>query len=275
MNEPISMWSGATAWSQPASSARPMTVSTLDPMPVMSAPIFTSMRARSWMCGSQAALPITVAPGVRAAAINAFSVAITDGSSMNTSPARRPLGALRTMSSSMSISAPSERNASRWGSRRRRPMTSPPGGGITARPKRARSGPASRNDARMRSDSARSMTDSAVTAAALTTTSFSWRHSTLAPISLIISTIVATSLIRGTLRRTTSSVVRTAAASSGSAAFLLPAGRTVPESGTPPWMTNFSMSGRLPGSSELLGPRRGARVTAIPAPLSRSARRTL
>ena len=42
------------------------------------------------MWGSHAALPITVVPGVSAAAMSAFSVAITDGSSMNTSPARRP-----------------------------------------------------------------------------------------------------------------------------------------------------------------------------------------
>ena len=60
-------------------------------MPWMSAPIFTSIRARSCTCGSQAALPITVVPGVSAAAISAFSVAITDGSSMNTSVGRSPL----------------------------------------------------------------------------------------------------------------------------------------------------------------------------------------
>ena len=59
----------------------------------MSAPIFTSMRARSWTWGSQAALPMTVVPGVRAAAIRAFSVAITEGSSMNTSVAWSPWGA--------------------------------------------------------------------------------------------------------------------------------------------------------------------------------------
>ena len=67
-------------------------------MPWMSAPIFTSMRARSCTCGSQAALPITVVPGVSAAAISTFSVAITDGSSMNTSVGRRPRGALSTIS---------------------------------------------------------------------------------------------------------------------------------------------------------------------------------
>ncbi len=85
MKLPISMWSGATWCSQPCRRSAPLTVSRLEPMPWMSAPIFTSMRARSWTWGSQAALPMTVVPGVSAAAISAFSVAITDGSSMNTS----------------------------------------------------------------------------------------------------------------------------------------------------------------------------------------------
>ena len=65
----------------------------------MSAPILTSIRARSWTWGSHAALPMIVVPGVSAAAMSAFSVAMTDGSSMKTSPARRPpLGAERPMS---------------------------------------------------------------------------------------------------------------------------------------------------------------------------------
>ena len=131
----------------------------------MSAPIFTSMRARSWTWGSQAALPITVVPGVSAAAISAFSVAITDGSSMNTSVGRRPRGALSTISPSQSVIAPIARKASRWGSRRRRPMTSPPGGGMTARPKRASSGPASRNEALIDSASSGSIATSCTPAA--------------------------------------------------------------------------------------------------------------
>ena len=53
------------------------------------------MRARSCTCGSDAALWITVAPGVSAAAISAFSVAMTDGSSMKKSQALRPFGAWR------------------------------------------------------------------------------------------------------------------------------------------------------------------------------------
>src|SRR5919204_518862 len=66
MNEPISMWSGPTSCVHPPSSARPVIVRTFEPMPRMSAPIFTSIRARSWTCGSHAALPITVVPGVLA-----------------------------------------------------------------------------------------------------------------------------------------------------------------------------------------------------------------
>ena len=53
--------------------------------------------------------------------------------------------------------------------------------------------------------------------------------------------MVSTSAIRGTLRTTTSSAVSTLAARMGRAPFLFPAGVTVPDSGTPPSMTNFSI----------------------------------
>jgi hypothetical protein len=53
--------------------------------------------------------------------------------------------------------------------------------------------------------------------------------------------IASTSLMRGTLRTRTSSSVRIAEARIGRAPFLFPAGTIVPESGTPPSMTNFSM----------------------------------
>ena len=101
MNEPTSMWSAPMRWRQPPSWSRPVTVRTLEPMPLISAPISMSMRARSCTWGSQALLPITVVPGVSAAARSAFSVAMTDGSSMNTSQAARPRGASSTMSRSM------------------------------------------------------------------------------------------------------------------------------------------------------------------------------
>src|SRR3954451_22755797 len=60
--------------------------------------------------------------------------------------------------------------------------------------------------------------------------------------------IASTSRMRGTFSTTTSSSVRTEAASTGKAAFLFPAGTTVPDSGTPPSITNFSIgaAARLP-----------------------------
>ena len=166
--------------SQPPSFATPWTCITFEPMPSIAAPILFSIRARSCTCGSQAALRITVVPAVAAAAISAFSVPITDGSSMKKSHGvRPPSGALMTMSWPCSTFAPSARNASRCGSSRRRPITSPPGGGIVAAPNRASSGPAARNEARMRSARAAS-TSVLVTFAAFITTVFglgrSMRH---------------------------------------------------------------------------------------------------
>ena len=257
MNEAISMWSGETACSQPPSVSIPCTYMTFEPMPSIAAPILLSMRARSCTCGSEAALRITVVPGVSAAAISAFSVPMTDGSSMKKSVARSPpLGARMRMVRSCSTSAPSARNASRCGSSRRRPMTSPPGGGITAEPKRASSGPATRKEARMRS--ARSGSTSVPsTSAACSATVLSASHSTDTPRSASSASIASVSRMRGTLAISTRSSVRRLAASSGRAAFLFPAATMVPDRGTPPSMTSFSMV------------ERRARVTPMSQPLSR------
>src|SRR4051794_3954839 len=225
---------------------------TLEPMPSIAAPILLSMRATSCTCGSQAALRMTVVPAVAAAAMRAFSVPLTDGPSMKRSTGARPCGALMTMSRPCSTVAPSALKASRCGSSRLRPITSPPGGGIEAAPKRASSGPAARNDARMRS--ARCASTSVLwTPAALSLTVFGSRRSTLVPRSSSSCRSASVSRIRGTLCRTTSSSVSSAQASSGSAAFLLPAGTTVPVSGTPPSMTNFSIgaAARLPSPMTL------------------------
>ena len=92
----------------------------------------------------------------------------------------------------------------------------------------------------MRSDSAQSRSVW-FTPAALMATTFSSRHSAVAPRPRSRSTIASTSRMRGMLRSTTSSSVRSVAARAGRAAFLLPAGTTVPDSGWPPSMTNFSM----------------------------------
>ena len=219
-------------------------------MPSMRAPICISSRARSWTCGSEAALWITVEPGVSAAAISAFSVAITEASSMKKSQACSPSGARSSKERSACTSAPRARKASRCGSSRRRPITSPPGGGMSALPKRASSGPASRNEARMRSDRPGSTSVWEISSQLIAIT-FSSRHSARAPRCTSSSTIASTSRMRGTLRSTTSSAVSSVAASAGSAAFLLPAGTSVPDRGAPPSMMNFSMRGsvRGPGSS--------------------------
>src|SRR5215217_6557221 len=126
-----------------------------------------------------------------------------------------------------------------WGSRRRRPITSPPGGGTLARPSRARSGPASRNDARMRLAS-RSSISCVVSSAAWTRTSFSPVHSASAPRCWRSSTIVSASRIRGTFVSVTGSSVSRHAARIGSTPFLFPAARTRPEIGRPPSVTNDS-----------------------------------
>ena len=52
--------------------------------------------------------------------------------------------------------------------------------------------------------------------------------------------MASTSRMRGTLSSVTGSAVSRHAARIGRAAFLLPAGRTVPRSGTPPSITNDS-----------------------------------
>src|SRR3954454_14425451 len=121
-------------------------------------------------------------------------------------------------------------------------MTSPPGGGITARPQRAKSGPATRNEARIRSvfSSGISMSDSMFAAQSATT--LSSRHSMSTPMCSSRSSIASTSRMRGMLRSTISSSVSRHAASAGNAEFLLPAGTTVPDSGYPPSMRNLSMA---------------------------------
>src|SRR5256885_3534522 len=130
------------------------------------------------------------------------------------------------------------------GSSRRRPITSPPGGGTLARPCLASNGPASRNDARIRlaSNGSSSSDDSSV---ACTRTSCSPVHSTSAPSCAISAIIVSTSRMRGTLCSTTGSLVSRHAARIGRAPFLLPVVWTRPLSGRPPWITKDSASESL------------------------------
>src|SRR5215210_1938211 len=189
---------------------------------------------------------------------------------MKKSQALSPVsGARRRMSRSCSTTAPSARNASRCGSRRRRPITSPPGGGSSASPNRASNGPATRKEARMRS--ARSGSTSVLrTSPASSTTVLPSRRSIFTPRSSRSTSSASVSRIRGTLWSVTGSSVSRQAARSGRAAFLFPAGTTVPDSGTPPSMTNLSMRdggawvGRTP-----VRPGSWARVPTMSFELSR------
>src|SRR3954465_5553455 len=135
-------------------------------------------------------------------------------------------------------------------------MTSPPGGGISADPKRASSGPATRKEARMRS-ARPGWTFVPSMPSACRETVLSAGRSTFTPRSASSASIASVSRMRGTLPITTGSLVSRLAASNGRAAFLLPAGTMVPDSGTPPSMTSFSMverRARGPAMSQPLSP---------------------
>ena len=122
--------------------------STFEPMPSIFAPSATRKRQRSWTCGSQAAFEIIVFPGVIEAAMTAFSVAITDASSMwMCAPGERARSARNGPGTRTSRRAPRRHGCAGRacaGRSRHRPEAA-----RVARPTRASSGPASRNDARI------------------------------------------------------------------------------------------------------------------------------
>ena len=126
MKLPTSMCSGATRQSPPCSSVTPWMRSTFDSIPSICAPRETRKRQRSWTCGSQAALPITVSPSASTAAMTTFSVAITLASSRKIA-LPRSFGARISKRPLTSISTPSSARPWMCGSSRRRPITSPPG----------------------------------------------------------------------------------------------------------------------------------------------------
>ena len=125
-------------------------------------------------------------------------------------------------------------------STRRRPMTSPPGGGKTTPPFRPSIGPASSTEARICLAKSGSRSQSRISSAC-TRQVWGLRSSIFTPIVSSSCLITCTSPICGTLCKTTGSSVRRHAASSGSAAFLLPEGVTSPLSGYPPSMRNAGM----------------------------------
>ncbi len=136
--------------------------------------------------------------------------------------------------------APMETSASRWVAMVRRAGKSPPGGASDARPRRASSGPSSSTEPRRRPTSAAS-------GSSLTTSGQRMRRvvvpipSTDAPSSTSRRAITSTSLMRGTLWSTHSSVVSRQADRSGSAAFLLPSTETAPDRRRPPSMSSVDI----------------------------------
>src|SRR6266550_4106404 len=235
MNDPISMWSGPTVCGAGLSGRPPSIVRVLLPMPSMAAPSATRKRARSCTCGSEAALRSTVVPLARTAAISAFSVPVTLGSSRKMSA---PLSLPSSLYTSPTLtSAPRRSSARKCVSTRRRPITSPPGGGSVTRPKRASIGPASRIEARISLHSAGSSGFGSARLVSISTV-LAPCHCTLAPTCCSNARSVSTSRMRGTLSIRHGPSARSVAARIGRAAFLLPAGRIVPERGRPPVTRN-------------------------------------
>ncbi len=168
--------------------------------------------------------------------MTAFSVAVTLASSRNSFvPAGRPLELVAAARSS--IRAPSASSAWMCVSRRRRPITSPPGGGTTRSAAACEQRPGEQD---RRPDLAAELLVELVRRdlrPTCTRTSFGPVQSASPPICRSRASIVSTSLIRGTFSSSTGWSVSTQAARIGSAAFLFPVARTVPERRLPPSIT--------------------------------------
>ena len=246
------MWSGPTSWVQPPSSPLPLTTQHVG---ADAADVGAHLHEHA-----REVLDVRLAGGVaddrraRASArrpCSAFSVAMTDGSSMKTSPARRPPSGACEHDVAPVLDARAERAegvevrveaaaADDVAARRRHHRA--------AEARQQRAGEQERGadalgelavDLRARVDAGRAERDLVVVAPLDARRRARSRSASIA----------STSRMRGTLRTTTSSLVRTEAARIGRAPFLLPAGTTVPDSGTPPSMTNFSMSEGSPPSA--------------------------
>ena len=234
------------------------------PAPAIFAPMALSIVARSTICGSQAALKMTVRPRARTDAMRMFSVAVTDASSRRIfAPLSSPLK--RSVFLPATVFAPSERKPAKCVSRRRWPIWSPPGGGSDARPTRARSGPAKRKLVRIFAASAESIFAVLTLGVAIVTVPAFRSRATFAPKDFAASSIAATSAMSGTLRSVTVSEVKSEAAIIGRAAFLFPETRCVPEILLPPWMTKRLTTARLSCAS------RRTRRACRPARACRSA----
>src|SRR5256885_5210601 len=200
-------------------------------MPSMRAPILPSRWQRSWTCGSRAALKISVRPSARTAASRMFSVPVPVGrSKAMRAPRNRSACATSSVADSEMV-APIWRRPRRCCSTRRAPMSSPPGRGSRALPKRPINAPSSRIVARIRPPSS---SDTRGVDAPLASMVIAPSPSHFAPMLSRTCAITCVSVTRGTFFRCTGSLVRRAAAISGRAAFFEPLTQRSPASGSPP-----------------------------------------
>ena len=153
------MWSGAIVCVQPRRLRVPWTVITFEPIPSIAAPIATSIRARSWTWGSEAALRITVGPaGQRGGHQRVLGRHHRRLVHQEVARAAGRAAAPRARCRALVLDAARRARGTRRGADRA-------GGGRSRRRRAAASGacrsgpaagPASRNDARIRSASSRS-----------------------------------------------------------------------------------------------------------------------
>ncbi len=189
---------------------------------------------RSMISGSTAAFLMTVVPSASTDDRSADSVAPTLGYGRSISAPWSRLASARQTPLSSVTDAPSRRRASMWKSIGRAPIASPPTSGTLARPRRWSSGPTMSTGMRLTPENATG-TSGDVTVDARMTTRSPWT-STSAPSARHMSRVIATSPMRGTFSRITSSSVSRAATMCFVAAFFAPLARMAPRRGVPPSM---------------------------------------
>ncbi len=201
-----------------------------EPMPVMSAPIATSISQRSTTSGSRAALSSTVVPAASTAAVTMFSVAPTlgNGSTMS-APCSRSARACSSPWASLN-SAPIASRAAMCMSIGRAPKSSPPGIDRVTSPQRVSSGPSTLTEARMRSASSYGATGTSRPPLVSTSRSGPER-SHVTPIAASSSPMIDTSTRSGTLASSYTPSASRLAAISLSAEFLAPGTSIRPDSG--------------------------------------------
>ena len=205
--------------------------------PIDLRPIFTSRRARSctWLA---AALGDRRRPGGQRGR-HQRALGAHDRGLVHEDRARLQAAAGGMDLDLRSPSTAPRSSASRWGSRRRRPMKSPPGGGIRASPNRARSGPASRKEADLRRAPRRGRSGDGVGPQRQPVPA----QSALTPSCRAPRPGPRCRGSEATLPSTTSSSVSRQAARIGRAAFLLPAAGSRRASGARLLITNLHRRG--------------------------------